>query len=164
MDEDEIRRVLNDAKNAGEYLGVPGDGLYDLLAPEKPLADEIRAFKQKIRCGPDCDSVKGGYAEFGGVCTCAAKINHAILDALADRVEALVTAVGKYQEGWTMAGTPMHAEIDVMLDGKECAICAEVRETVRTALDTAQEEESEPTCNCDAGERPWRFCELHEGQ
>ncbi len=25
--------------------------------------------------------------------------------------------------------------------------------------DAAQEE---PKCNCDAGERPWRFCELHE--
>lgn len=36
-----------------------------------------------------------------------------------------------------------------------------------TRLETvmiADKLEGEPECNCDAEERPWRFCELHENQ
>ena len=124
---------------------------YVLIKPslEKPaLADEIRARLSQWRDPPG----ERYWTEED--------------DALADRVEALVTAVREYEDKVPMLCALVEDARPTAHDwivARQAAVFLRENVLPRAAPDTAQEEEPEPTCNCDAEERPWRFCELHEG-
>lgn len=57
------------------------------------------------------------------------------------------------------AEAPKHLWEDLMLYENQRH---SIRQHIAAAISEILGEETEPECNCDAEERPWRFCEYHD--